>query len=364
MSDPPNQSCEFDSLGERVIQPKAGATFIIYDPGLRHTAPYRSSISTVDGDSGTLRYRGTDIAEIWQQSPRLVLRQLCAVEYDSAVTDYPFTTDERLCVAALLERLQLADTISAFSIVALALENLGALETPQAFFRMHKLLFLLLTHDGPRDAIDFDSNSYQCFMRSEGPEWLLQRMATNLHAEHGISCSTNVVRCVASAGGNFTSAVLAGVEAFKSPLHGGASQNVTELVASVVSSGLPVSSYLDSVQSSGRRVPGLGHRIYRTWDPRAKIMFDYIVAHPDLFDAAERQVVSDIVFYADSQYFRRRKICPNPDLFNGIIFKKAFSSFDGNVAPLCFSRMLGWFAHYLEEVASGGPIVRPTHVEP
>lgn len=356
------QLTTFKLVNSEVVQPKKDADIIIYDPGLRHTAPFRSSISSIHGDTGRLWYRDMDIAEAYQLSPLSVLELLVGRQFEQSTVDYSFSIEEQNCLSDILKLFSGPMSMSKFSIAVQTLENLKRVNTTNTFFRAHKLLFLFLTNDSDLEtSLPYNGGQYLEFMTSSR-DVNFRQMITNLHAEHGISCSTNVVRCVASAGGSLLSSVLAGVEAFSGLLHGGASQEVSKLIGEVLTLNA-TRSYLDNMQRNGKRIPGLGHRVYKTWDPRAYIMYRHITCKSHSFSEEEQGIVLELVEYTNSEYFRERSIYPNPDLFNGLFFRRAFSSFDNNLVPLCFSRMMGWFAHYLEEISSGDPIVRPTHIQ-
>lgn len=358
-----SQLSAFTTISSGVVQPNEDANIIIYDPGLRHTAPFRSEISFINGETGKLWYRDKDIAEVYQLAPLLVLRLLTGRRFEEAMVDYTFSIEEQVCLNTLFEIFPGSVSMTTFSMAVQALESLKRVDAIRCFFRAHKLLFLLLTKDSDQaTSLQYHSSHYLEFMTASQDAGL-QQVVTNLHAEHGLSCSTNVVRCVASAGGSLLSSILAGIEAFAGPLHGGASQEVSKLVDATLNLNKSVQSVLAEMKKDKKRVPGLGHRVYKTWDPRARIMHAIVNSETQIFRQEEQRTVLELVKYADSEYFKSRGIYPNPDLFNGLLFRRAFSSFDNNLVPLCFSRMIGWLAHYLEEVSSGSPIVRPTHIQ-
>ncbi|MFT8212150.1 MAG: citrate/2-methylcitrate synthase [Symbiopectobacterium sp.] len=183
-----------------------------------------------------------------------------------------------------------------------------------------------------------------------------------LHAEHGLNCSTLAVRTAASNGAAPFAAIVAGLCAFKGPLHGRASREVGMQHDQLLRESQDVSRYIDDCLTHGRRLPGIGHRLYKQPDPRAAYMqrllqnaradFASVSPHIDLCDA--------IVHHVNHRpYFTQRGLHPNPDLFNGILLRRIGFPPEMNTLLLCLSRTVGWLAHYYDSVSSKAPLIRP-----
>ncbi len=183
-----------------------------------------------------------------------------------------------------------------------------------------------------------------------------------LHAEHEQNCSTFTVRTVASSGGDVYSSVAAGIAAFKGKLHGGASQSVSEMYQELLEYQLEVKDYIKDKVRKKQRIMGLGHRIYRCWDPRAKIMFDMLSSECINRSAAvcyKRLATSIIKHISEDEFFVKREIYPNPDLFNCIFYKLIGVPSSMNTVMLSISRIAGWLAHYHESIKENSPLIRP-----
>jgi len=174
-----------------------------------------------------------------------------------------------------------------------------------------------------------------------------------LHADHGQNCSTSTVRLVGSSQANLFASVAAGICALWGPLHGGANQKVVEMLQMIEKDGRNVKKYVDMAKDKKTtfRLMGFGHRVYKNFDPRAKIIkekADKILAkigiHDPLLDIAlelEKAALED-------EYFIERKLFPNVDFYSGIIYKAI--GIPLNMFPVMFAigRMPGWIAQWKE----------------
>jgi citrate synthase len=174
-----------------------------------------------------------------------------------------------------------------------------------------------------------------------------------LHADHEQNCSTSTVRLVGSSKANLFAAVAAGVLALWGPLHGGANQEVIEMLEAIARDGGDVKKYVAMAKdkSSGFRLMGFGHRVYRNYDPRAKIIkgaADKVlkklgVADPLLDIAMELEEAA-----LTDDYFKERKLYPNVDFYSGIIMRAIGIPVEMFTVIFAIGRMPGWIANYLE----------------
>lgn len=172
-----------------------------------------------------------------------------------------------------------------------------------------------------------------------------------LHADHGQNCSTSTVRMVASSGANLFTSCAAGVCALWGPRHGGANVNAVKGLQRIAESGLTPAQYVARVKDNKERIPGFGHRIYRNWDPRAKILrsscdrlLDSLNRTDPLLDIArqlEQAVLAD-------DYFIERRLYPNVDFYSGIVLRALNIPLNMFTVMFSIGRMAGWIAQWKE----------------
>ncbi|MCL2260943.1 MAG: citrate synthase [Fibromonadales bacterium] len=174
-----------------------------------------------------------------------------------------------------------------------------------------------------------------------------------LHADHEQNCSTSTVRMVASGGANLFASVAAGVNALWGHLHGGANQAVVEMLEEIRRNGISVKDFVEKVKrkENGIKLMGFGHRVYRNFDPRSKILRDAAQKvlkkqgqSDELLDIA--QELADIALKDD--YFIERKLYPNVDFYSGIIFKAIGIPLNMFTVMFAIGRMPGWIANWKE----------------
>jgi len=188
-----------------------------------------------------------------------------------------------------------------------------------------------------------------------------------LHADHEQNCSTSTVRMVASSGANLFASCAAGVCALWGPLHGGANAAVIEMLQYIVDSGVSVKDYVAKVKdkTSNIKLMGFGHRVYKNYDPRAKIIkqaADRVLAKlkidDPLLDVARRLEEAAL---ADS-YFKEKKLYPNVDFYSGIIMRAIGIPLDMFTVMFAIGRMPGWIANWKEVWEGQSRIYRPRQV--
>jgi citrate synthase len=174
-----------------------------------------------------------------------------------------------------------------------------------------------------------------------------------LHADHEQNCSTSTVRLVGSSKANLFASISAGICALWGPLHGGANQEVIEMLEAIKADGGDVKKYVDKAKdkNSGFRLMGFGHRVYKNFDPRAKIIkkaADQVLAKKGIKDP-----LLDIAMQLEDaalkdSYFVERKLYPNVDFYSGIIYRAL--GFPTNMFTVLFAlgRLPGWIAHWKE----------------
>jgi citrate synthase len=189
-----------------------------------------------------------------------------------------------------------------------------------------------------------------------------------LHADHEQNCSTSTVRMVGSSHVNLYASISAGISALWGPLHGGANEAVINTLERIVADGGDVKKYVDRAKdpNGSFRLAGFGHRVYKNFDPRAKIIkaaTDRVLAatgaDEELFDVAQR--LEEVALHDD--YFVERKLYPNVDFYSGLIYRAI--GFPKNMFTNCFAigRLPGWIAQWKEMMESHETrIARPRQI--
>lgn len=186
-----------------------------------------------------------------------------------------------------------------------------------------------------------------------------------LHADHEQNCSTSTVRMVASGGANLFASVAAGVCALWGPLHGGANMAVVKMLEDIHAAGDDGSKFIESAKKGESRLMGFGHRVYKNYDPRAKILgtacervLNTLGISDPLLDIArhlEEKALKD-------DYFIERKLYPNVDFYSGIILKAIGIPTDMFTVIFAIGRMPGWVANWKEVTENHSRIYRPRQI--
>lgn len=377
--------------------------YITLDEGLANTGSCKSSITYIDGEKGKLSYRGIPIEVIAANSTFIetayliiygelptrkemsnfsqkVLRNASLHEGMMHFFDggFPFTAHPMAILSSLLNSVgcyypymvtnQREQDLEHFDDAAALL--LSKVRTISAMaYRMKNGLPLIY----PKRDLGYSQNFLHMMFTEPYHEYYPHDDITKaldlillLHADHEQNCSTSTVRMVASSGANLFASVSAGVCALWGPLHGGANMRVIQMLEEIHKSGDDGSKYIERAKKGETKLMGFGHRLYKTYDPRAKILREAadrvlkIVKLKDpLLDIAQRL---EEKARSDS-YFIDRNLYPNVDFYSGIILKAIGMPLDMFTVMFAIGRMPGWIAHW-REVASNpkGRIIRPRQV--
>ena len=189
-----------------------------------------------------------------------------------------------------------------------------------------------------------------------------------LHADHEQNCSTATVRMVASSQANLFACAAAGVCALWGPLHGGANQAVVEMLEQIHASGDDGSKFIQDAKDkeSGKRLMGFGHRVYKNYDPRARIikeacdsLLDTLQVNDPLLDIAKKLEEAAL----NDPYFVERKLYPNVDFYSGIIMRAVGIPVEMFTVIFAIGRMPGWIANFREIMEDAkGRIYRPRQI--
>ncbi len=344
--------------------------------GLEDVVAGQSSICLIDGHEGRLLYRGYDIEDLsekssyeettyllWNghlptatelQSFSSELGSKRAVPRDvlSILTMLPRNCDAmdalRVCVAAL----GVYDD-PMYTQLERALSVAAKVSTIVAAIHRHK-------HDqeiiAPKDSLGYASNLLYMVTGEEPSEQdaKLMDVLLILHADHELNASTFTARVIASTLSDVYSAVTGAVGALKGPLHGGANEKVIEMTAEI---GTPekTESYIGDLLANRQKVTGFGHRVYRTMDPRAKILKE--MAHKFIRTEKEREIF-EILDKTEEMMRERKNLYPNVDLYSGLALNHVGIPSYLFTPVFAVGRAPGWLAHILEQYADNR-IIRP-----
>jgi citrate synthase len=188
-----------------------------------------------------------------------------------------------------------------------------------------------------------------------------------LHADHEQNCSTSTVRLAGSSHANLFASMSAGIAALWGPRHGGANQEVIEMLEAIADEGLSAQQFVDRAKSKDdtSRLMGFGHRVYRNYDPRAKVIKKVASDVLEKLGVTSKllEIAMDLEKIAlEDEYFIRRRLYPNVDFYSGVIFKALGIPVQGFTAMFAMGRLPGWIAHWMELLADGQAIGRPRQI--
>jgi len=354
-----------------------------YDPAFMNTAACRSAITFIDGDKGILEYRGYPIEEIAEHATFLEVAHLLvagelpiAAQLEKWTTDIRFHTYVHTNIIKFLEGFR----YDAHP-MGILLGAIGALSTfyPDAkdvhdpanrYIQRVRLMAKMptiaafcfrhnrgLPYEFPRNDLDYIGNFVNMTFSIGGkhePNPVLQRaleILLILHADHEQNCSTSAVRAVGSSGVDPFSAISAGVAALYGPLHGGANEAVLQMLDEIGTKDR-IPAFIEKCKRGEGRLMGFGHRVYKSYDPRAKLIkkvaydvFEQTGMNPMLEIAIELEQIA-----LKDEYFISRKLYPNVDFYSGLIYQAM--GYPSNYFTVLFAlgRLPGWLAQWEEMI--------------
>jgi citrate synthase len=369
-----------------------------YDPAFMNTAACRSRITFIDGDRGILRYRGYPIEELAEKASYLEVAYLILrgelptrAQNDDWVFDVTHHTMIHENIKDLMTGFRydahpmgmLVSTVGALSTFYPEAKNIhdplvrwkqvqrliAKIPTLAAFAYRHSMG---LPYVYPDNDLSYPANFLQMMFRVGGAHKVspvLERaldVLFILHADHEQNCSASAMRGVGSSGVDPYTAAAAAVGALYGPLHGGANEQVLRMLRGIGSRD-EVPAFIREVKQSGGevRLMGFGHRVYKNYDPRAKIIKKMADA---VFEVTGRNPLLDIALELErialeDEYFLKRKLYPNVDFYSGLIYQAM--GFPVDMFPVLFAigRMSGWLAQWEEMVEDKEQkIARPRQV--
>ncbi|MFN2488057.1 MAG: citrate synthase [Acidimicrobiia bacterium] len=356
------------------------------DLGFGNTAESQSSVSFIDGEKGILRYRGYPIEQLAEGASFLEVAYLLLngvlpsqpllTEFEDAITRHTLLREDMKKLFEAFPHTAHPMQILASATSALATYYPDALDPadPEAVeVSVRRLLAKVPTmiawlykykvhqpYVYPRNDLDYAANFLHMVFSVPAEPYHhdpVVAAALNvlliLHADHGQNCSATAVRLVGSGNANIFSSVSAGIHALSGPLHGGANQEVLEMLEEMAEEGGDVSKFVARAKDKEDpfRLMGFGHRIYKNFDPRAKIIkqaaADVLaklhIDDPLLEIAQELEQVA-----LSDDYFIERKLYPNVDFYSGIIYRALGFPTDTFTVLFALGRLPGWLAQWKE----------------
>ena len=352
-----------------------------YDPAFMNTAACRSAITFIDGDKGILRYRGYPIEQLAEKASFLEVAYLLDEgELPNAEQLERWTSDIRYHTYV---HTNIIKFLGGFRYDAhpmgMLLGVMGAMSTfyPDAkdvhdpanrYIQRVRLMAKLptiaafcfrhargLPFEFPRNDLDYIGNFVNMTFSIGGqhePNPVLQRaleILLILHADHEQNCSTSAVRAVGSSGVDPFSAVSAGIAALYGPLHGGANEAVLRMLDEIGSKDR-IPGFIEKVKNGEGRLMGFGHRVYKSYDPRAKLIkktADDVFAQTGLNPKLEIALELERIALEDD-YFVSRKLYPNVDFYSGLIYQAMGYPTDYFTVLFALGRLPGWLAQWEE----------------
>ncbi len=373
---------------------------VTFDPGYANTAATKSAITYIDGDEGVLRYRGYPIEQLAEQSTFLETAYLVIYgelptaeqlhEWEDQIRRKTMVDERMREFFRMFPRRSHPMPVLSSGLMMLSTFSFDSISNePDAIQRATvRLLAKVPTlaaygyKNSRGEAMLYPDNSLsyiENFIRmsfgypTEPYEFHDEitralEVLLILHADHEQNCSTSTVRLIGSSGANIYASVAGGVNALSGPLHGGANQEVVEMLSAIRDSGISVKEYVQQVKDkkAGIKLMGFGHRIYKNHDPRANIIKQHADKVLELkegrLDLLEIARELEQTALADD-YFAERKLYPNVDFYSGLIYEAMGFPKEMFTVLFAIGRLPGWIAQWREmREDPKGKIGRPRQV--
>jgi citrate synthase len=368
-----------------------------YDPAYTNTASCRSSITYIDGDAGILQHRGYPIEQLCEHSSYLEVAYLLingrlptAIELTGWVEEITIHTFVHENVKDFMQGFRydanpmgmLVASVGALSTFypdanKIHEERVRAMQIIRLLAKMPTLAAFAFRHNVgqpyvyPDNDLNYAGNflgmMYKMTELKYEPDPRLERaldVLFILHADHEQNASTSAVRSVGSTQVDPYSAVAAGVAALYGPLHGGANEAALRMLARIEKvENIP--GFLEGVKAGDERLMGFGHRVYKNYDPRARIIRKYL---DDVFEVRGKSPLLDIATELEKRaleddYFTQRLLYPNVDFYSGLIYEALGLPVAMFPVMFALARTSGWIAQWLEMVQdSEQKIARPRQI--
>tara|TARA_B100000902_G_scaffold397426_1_gene461195 strand:+ start:2631 stop:3917 length:1287 start_codon:yes stop_codon:yes gene_type:complete len=377
------------------------SNLITLDNGFKNTGSTSSSITFLNGEEGILRYRGYSIEDLAEKSNFLEVSYLLIYgelpseeelnDFVNEVTQHSLVHED---VRSILDGFpskahpmgvlsSLVSSLTAFypksldpnrskqEINGTIIRAIAKLPTLAAWSYKNRMRQPIIY---PKNELSYTSNFIHMMFGLPTRQLQISSVVSNaldklliLHADHEQNCSASTVRIVGSSHASLYASVSAGIAALWGPLHGGANQAVIEMLEQIKLDGGNVKKYVDKAKdkSDPFRLMGFGHRVYKSFDPRAtiikkaadEVLEELGIEDPVLEIAKELEMVA-----LNDEYFKSRGLYPNVDFYSGIIYRALGIPTDMFTVMFALGRLPGWIAQWKEMRENEEPIGRPRQV--
>jgi citrate synthase len=380
---------------------RSATGLVTLDPGYKNTGSTTSAITFLDGEEGILRYRGYRIEDLAEKSTFLEVSYLLIygelptqAEYEDFSKEITHHTLVHEDIKKILEGFPSnAHPMGVLSSLICALTafypdslnpNRNEEEVNMSIIRLIAKMptfaaWAFKNEMGhpvnyPDNSLDYCSNFLKMMFALPAEKYDVDPIVSAaldklliLHADHEQNCSTSTVRIVGSSQASIYASISAGINALWGPLHGGANQSVIEMLEAIKADGGDAKKYLDKAKDKNDpfRLMGFGHRVYKNFDPRAKIIkkaaddvLDKLGVNDPVLEIAKELEHAAL----NDQYFIDRQLYPNVDFYSGIIYRALGIPTDMFTVMFALGRLPGWIAQWKEMRENGEPIGRPRQV--
>ena len=385
---------------------RSDTNLITIDPGFKNTGSCRSSITFLDGENGILRYRGYSIEDLAENASFLEVAFLLIygqLPNESELNKFLDDINENSIVDEDLKKI-----LESFPKSAHPMGILSSLTSALIAFNPEKKISLNNIDNGDHDLmynsivkllakipilvawvhrrrkglpleygdynLGYVDNITKMMFQLPNQDYIKNNVIVNamnklliLHADHEQNCSTSTVRIVGSSEASLFASVSAGISALWGRLHGGANQAVLEMLEAIKNDGGDTKKFMTKAKDKNDpfRLMGFGHRVYKNFDPRARIIKK--AAHDVLKDLGIDDPILKIAKSLEKEalndpYFTSRKLYPNVDFYSGIIYKALKIPKEMFTVMFALGRVPGWIAHWREMRMNNDPIGRPRQV--
>lgn len=391
------------SEGEKAIdisKLRAETGYITIDPGYKNTGSTQSAITFLNGEEGVLQYRGYPIEQLAEKSDFLEVAYL--LMYGELPNKEEYTQFKHEITTRSLVNEDMRKIFDGFPVNAHPMGVMSSLVGAMTGFypdykkrggedqteiHIRRLLGKLPTLASwvykksqghpinyPRNDLDYASNFLNMMFSLPVEDYEVDPVSADalnklliLHADHEQNCSTSTVRLVGSSQANIYSSMSAGISALWGPLHGGANQAVIEMLENIRNDGGNVKKYIDMAKdrNSEFRLMGFGHRVYKNFDPRARIIkgaADKVLEKLGVNDPVLEIAKGLEEAALKDSYFVERKLYPNVDFYSGIIYRALGIPTKMFTVMFAMGRLPGWIAQWLELHEDRQPIGRPRQI--
>ncbi len=391
------------SEGERAIDVsrlREQTGCITLDPGFKNTGSCTSEITFIDGEQGLLRYRGYPIEELAEKSNFLEVAYLLIrgelptpEQYDVWAKDiryhtmlhedlksffsaFPKDAHPMAVAAAVVAALSTfypedLDPLNPKQVENSVVRLIAKFPTIAAYAHKHSIGHPFLY---PENRLGYVENLLHMMFGTPCEEIIADPVIVRaidvlliLHADHEQNCSTSTVRLVGSSHANLFASIAGGINALWGPRHGGANQEVIDMLEQIAEEGLSARQFVDRAKSKDdtSRLMGFGHRVYRNYDPRATVIKK---AAMDVLgrlgiNSKLLEIAMDLERIAlEDDYFAKRRLYPNVDFYSGVIFKALGIPTPSFTVMFAMGRLPGWIAQWKELLGDGQAIGRPRQI--